>query len=468
MDLKKIADLKPAAYNPRKISQAQLDALGRAMKEFGDLGCVVFNRRTGNLVGGHQRIKHIDPKTVIHRSQHTDGTGTVALGYIRTPNCDLKYREVDWTLTKEKAANLAANQHGGIFDMGGVKEILGELTALKFDLDLTGFLSQERAVMAGPKAGEDEIPTITSKPKTKLGDLIHIGPHRLLCGDATIMKNWDELFYSSGNRKASLVFTDPPYGVSYKARSGEFEIIKGDDKRDDGLLAMLASAFKAAVKYSEDTAAFYIWHASSTREDFAAAMRAAGISERQYLIWSKPSIGLGWSDYRWSHEPCFYACKAGGKALWYGGADQATVWRATLNQKLAVATVMGPGLVLRDGKGAELFLQAKPPKGKKMRAERLEPGQAAYLVDETNTKGTVWEVSRDTDYKHPTQKPVELARRAILNSSKPGEIVCDSFLGSGTTMIGAHLTGRICYGMELDPHNCDVIIARYSAITTKR
>lgn len=464
--LQTVADLKPSAYNPRKISKAQLDALGLSMREFGDLSGIIFNRRTGNVVGGHQRLKQLDPRWQIDTATVRDKTGTVAEGVIRTPWGNADYREVDWDITKEKAANLAANQHGGVFDMIAVSDILIQLGSVNFNLDLTGFLEKDRPKASEPRAGEDEIPELAGKPKTKLGDLIQLGRHRLICGDATAPLVWKRLFEASP--KASLVFTDPPYGVSYKARSGEFEIIKGDDKRDDGLLAMLAAAFKAAVQYSEKDAAFYIGHASSTREDFAAAIKAAGLSERQYLIWSKPSIGLGWSDYRWSHEPCFYASKAGVKPLWHGGADQATVWRATLTKAHVTATVLGPGLILRDGKGAELFLQAKPPKGKKLRAQRLEPGQIYYVVDESHTQGTVWEVSRDHDYKHPTQKPVELARRAIANSSRQGEIVVDSFLGSGTTLIAAELTNRTCYGTELDAHNCDVIVARWESITGKK
>ena len=112
----KVQDIVPAKYNPRKINKVQLEALGRSMREFGDLGGLVVNTKTGNVVGGHQRLKHLEPSWKITKTATEDKTGTVARGYINTPFGCLDYREVSWPEVKEKAANIAANAHGGDFD----------------------------------------------------------------------------------------------------------------------------------------------------------------------------------------------------------------------------------------------------------------------------------------------------------------------------------------------------------------
>ena len=113
----KVKDLKPAPYNPRKITDKQLSMLEKSMKEFGDLSGVVYNIKTGRIVGGHQRIKKLDPEWDIVKQEHKDKNGTVAVGHIETPSGRWAYREVSWTEHKEMAANIAANKHGGEFDI---------------------------------------------------------------------------------------------------------------------------------------------------------------------------------------------------------------------------------------------------------------------------------------------------------------------------------------------------------------
>lgn len=135
----KIRDLQPAGYNPRKISAKQLSALKKSMAEFGDLSGIVVNIRTGNMIGGHQRIKNLDPEWAIVKKAAKDDTGTVATGHIETPWGRWTYREVDWDQVKEKAANLAANKHGGEWDLPKLEIVLDELKELDFDLELTGF-----------------------------------------------------------------------------------------------------------------------------------------------------------------------------------------------------------------------------------------------------------------------------------------------------------------------------------------
>lgn len=161
-----VKDLKPAEYNPRTITKEQLQALGRALREFGDLGGIVVNTRTGNVVGGHQRIKHLNTDWKIQAQPAKDATGTTARGHIETPWGQLDYREVDWPLAKEKAANLAANKHGGAFDIDGVKALLADIRSADIDLDLTGFLGDEQLRLLGGLAGNTGANDVPPTPKT--------------------------------------------------------------------------------------------------------------------------------------------------------------------------------------------------------------------------------------------------------------------------------------------------------------
>lgn len=141
-----IKDLRPAVYNPRKITDQKLLMLEKSLKEFGDLSGFVFNKRTGNLVGGHQRQKVMPPdcEIIIEQKfdQPTEG-GTIALGKVLFHGEKFSYREVDWNETKEKAANIAANKHGGEFDLGALEQIILDLDHANYDLDLTGFQRDE-------------------------------------------------------------------------------------------------------------------------------------------------------------------------------------------------------------------------------------------------------------------------------------------------------------------------------------
>ena len=161
----KVGDLRQATYNPRKITKEQLARLGRALKEFGDLGGIVYNRRTGNLVGGHQRVKHLDPAWPIKVDHDVeDAVGTVGIGHIKTPFGVFAFREVDWSLEKEMAANIACNKQGGSFDDDKLREVMQDLSEAQFDLELTGF-------------GQDELPGLLDDIGKMERD--HGGPDRI-------------------------------------------------------------------------------------------------------------------------------------------------------------------------------------------------------------------------------------------------------------------------------------------------
>lgn len=204
--------------------------------------------------------------------------------------------------------------------------------------------------------------------------------------------------------KADLWLTDPPYNVDYQGRTKDRLKIKNDKQDENKFFEFLKSAFGAAKGFLKDGAAFYIWYASVEHINFESALNAVGIKVREQLIWCKNSLSLGRQDYHWRHEPCLYGWKEG-THNWYGDRKQTTVLEFDRPQK--------------------------------------------------NTE-------------HPTMKPVPLIAYQIQNSSKRNDIVLDTFGGSGTTLISCEQLDREARLMELDPHYCDVIIARWEKFTGQK
>ena len=252
---------------------------------------------------------------------------------------------------------------------------------------------------------------------------------------------------------------------------GKFDAIKGDELRRGQLTKMLNGAFAAAIEHARHDAAWYVWHASATREDFAHAMRDVGLVELSYIVWAKPAGVMGWSDYRSSHEPCFYAARQGCKPSYYGDRTETTVWRMTGRTKAGEPyTAVGSGMIIALPTGEEIYVAAQAPKGKKVRHVQLQP-EETMLLGTASDIDDLWEVSRDNhgdEGIHPTQKPVELARRAIKNSSREGEIVLDFFAGSGSTLMGCEQLQRACYAIDLEPGYVDAIIRRWEKATGKQ
>ena len=250
-----------------------------------------------------------------------------------------------------------------------------------------------------------------------------------MCGSATEAEDVEKLM---NGVRADMIFTDPPYGVSYDGAGGtakdkRWEIIKNDNLRGEDLNLFLADAFANAYIHSKDTAPIYSWFSPKTHIEFRLALEAAGWEYKEEMIWNK-GMSLSGADYQYAHEPVFYFQKKGHKAAWYGGRNK--------------KTILG------------------------MQRWDLESKTSEQLIDIINaimTISTVWELSRENvmAYQHPTQKPVTLSARAIQNSSEDGGVVLDLFAGSGSTLMGAEQTRRVACVMELDPKYVDVIRKRY-------
>lgn len=204
--------------------------------------------------------------------------------------------------------------------------------------------------------------------------------------------------------KVDLYLTDPPYNVSYEGKTKDALTIQNDQMDDDIFREFLLKAFKAVDLVLKEGSSFYIWHADSEGYNFRYAVKHCGWLMKQCLIWNKNSMVMGRQDYQWKHEPCLYGWKSGASHHWYSDRKQTTV------------------------------------------LEFNKPNRSA---------------------EHPTMKPVGLFGYLITNSSKPNDIVLDSFAGSGTTIIACEQLGRKARCIELDPKYCDIIISRWEKLTGK-
>lgn len=402
----KLEDLKPAPYNPRNITPKAAGGLVTSLAEFGDISGIVWNSRTGNLVSGHQRVSQL----LSVGAQLLDGalTATVRGELRRFP-----VRVVDWSLGREKAANVAANNPaiGGEFTDGLgelLREIEGEMGATGFGaLNLDTLLGDlgDLVVTATDAVGGDEpavppeledleTPEPPAVPETQPGDLWELGDHRLLCGDSTKV---DDVTRLLDGTLASLMFTDPPYGVAYG--SAKKNAIVGDLSGASIPLSM-AIAINDAL---DGDARIYLCGGSNNFDMYSKLFDHYLRSQCRIIVWDKGHFVLRPLNYHSQFEIIYWGWKGSGGSAnhWYGDRKQ------------------------RD----------------------------------------IWPVKLDPDRKHPTQKPVELPAKAISNSCPPNGVVYDPFLGSGTTLIAAEQLGRKCYGLEIDPRFCDVIVARWEELT---
>jgi DNA modification methylase len=395
MEIKKISVelINPATYNPRKDlrpGDPEYEKLRRSIEEFGFVEPLVWNQRTGNLVGGHQRYKIL-----------------LEQGFTEV-ECSV----VDLDEAKEKALNVALNKISGDWDYQKLAELLEGIKLTGLGVELTGFDTAEIDKLMSdflydmePEEDhfnlEEELEKIED-PITQKGDIWLLGRHRLLCGDATFAEDVDRLM---DGHLASMIFTDPPYNVDYVGKTKDALKIKNDKMGNQQFYSFLLDAFTNMHAVTEPGGGIYICHADSEGINFRTAMVDAGWNLKQCIVWVKNTIVMGRQDYHWQHEPILYGWKPGRAHQWMGDRKQSTVWQFD-----------------------------KP--------------------------------SRNAD--HPTMKPVGIPARAIKNSSKPGGIVADFFLGSGSTLIAAEQTGRICYGMELDPVYCDVIVKRWEQYTGQK
>ncbi len=433
-----VGSINPAPYNPRvdlRPGDPEYEKLARSIDEFGLVEPLVWNSRTGHLVGGHQRFKVLLQRGIT--------TAQVSV--------------VDLPIEKEKALNLALNKIAGGWDHEKLAELLNELVELPgFDLSLTGFDPPEvdellaSALLRSNPANEEHFDLDAAlaeserlgPPVTQPGELILLGreprlQHRLLCADCTDASVVRELM---NGERAALFATDPPYLVGYdgtnhpgsrkgpgireqgsgrgtEPRTRTSPSRRGGSNKDwsatygvtwdefDGNSDLYEKFIRAAVDEAiDERSAWYIWHASRRQALLEAAMRGAGALVHCQIIWAKNRPVLTRTWYSWQHEPCLMGWLEGNKPRRIPGAPVLpTVWRFDTIPN-------GP--------------------------ERPD---------------------------HPTPKPVELFEIPMLQHTRAGEVCYEPFAGSGTQFIAAERLGRRCFGVEISQRYCDVIVRRFIA-----
>ncbi len=414
VETRRVADLLPAPYNPRSISDEALAGLGESIGRFGLVQPVIVNSRTGRIVGGHQRLK-------VLRARGVEETDVVV---------------VDLPEAEEKALNLALNSQAISGEwteaaLALVEEVAKDLPELSAALRMGDLDEALRDLFPGEPVvvEEDEVPAPPDDPVTKPGDLIVLGDHRLLCGDSGSPEDLDRLL---GGAPVHLLNTDPPYNVKVEPRSNNaiaaglssFSAQPKSAKHHQALdLARHPGKSKATHKKMrakdrplandflpdeefEKRLRFYIWGGYANVANYPPALKGAGLYFSQTIIWDKQHPVLTRKDFMGAHEWSFYGWREGAAHQFFGPANVPDLWAV----------------------------------------KKVTPQQMVHL----------------------TEKPVELAARAIQYSSRPGENVLDLFGGSGSTLIAAERTGRRAFLMEIDPAYCDVIVTRWENATSRK
>ena len=403
----KLSDIKANPDNPRVIKDEAFNKLVQSIKDFPKMMAlrpmVVDDNLT--VLGGNMRLRAL---------QH--------LGYKDIPDEWVK-RASDLTEEEQKQFIIKDNVSVGDWDWDTLANEWDVQDLKDWGLEMPADWGVERV-----EAKEDDY-EIPDEIETDIvvGDIFEIGEHRLMCGDST---NGDDVAKLMNGEKADMVMTDPPYNVGVVGGTGL--TIMNDEMDSDSFYTFLLLSYKAFADVTKDGGAWYVWHSDTEGANFRKAMADAGIMVKQCLIWEKNSMVMGRQDYQWKHEPCLYGWKAGAAHYFTNDRTKTTV----IEDKLDI---------------------------KKLKKDELLKLLTEVMSDKTKT--TV--IHHDKPLKngeHPTMKPILLLAPLIENSSKPKWIVGDPFLGSGSTMVAAHQLNRKCYGMELDPKYCQVIVDRMKAL----
>lgn len=331
MEIQKVSidKLKPAKYNPRKNlkpGDPEYEKLKRSIEEYGCVELIVCNKRTGNVVSGHQRLKVL-----------------LELGCTEI-DCIV----IDLDEQNEKALNISMNKIGGAWDEDKLASLIADLDAGAFDISLTGFDAAEvdelfskvhdKEIKEDDFDAEKAVKEIT-EPVTRRGDIWLLGQHRLMCGDSTQLS--DMLTLMDG-KKANVCVTDPPYNVDYAGGTKDELKIVNDKMSAEKFHQFLLQAFKNVFEVMDDGCAVYVFHGDTEGLNFRKAFKDAGFHLSNVCVWVKNRMVLGRCDYHWQHEPILYGWKPTGSHRWYADRKQTTVWNFDRPQRNAEHPTMKP------------------------------------------------------------------------------------------------------------------------------
>lgn len=403
-----ISEIKVNPKNPRVIRDHKFKQLVKSIEQFPrmmELRPIIVDEN-GIIQGGNMRFRALQE-----------------IGYKEIPDVWVKQAS-DLTPEQWKEFVVKDNLSFGEWDMdllAGDYEI-EELTSWGFDLPEFFEMPDSE-----DKEAQEDNYEIPDEVKTDIvyGDLFEIGHHRLLCGDSTKAEDADKLF---GPKLADLVVTDPPYNVDYVGKTADALKIKNDKMSDGAFFQFLLDYQTNIAAKTKPGGAWYVWHADSEGHNFRKAFRESGLDLKQCLVWVKNAMVMGRQDYQWRHEPCLYGWKPGAAHYFIDDRTQTTV----IDDKINI---------------------------NKLSKDEMKALLKDIFSEKTNTS-VIYHDKPTANDVHPTMKPVTLMGYLIKNSSKPMQLVADPFLGSGSTMVAAHQLSRRCFGIELDPVYCSVIIDR--------
>lgn len=407
IEMIKVEELTPYAGNPRKNAKA-VKAVAESIRQFGFKVPITIDRN-GVIVTGHTRV-----------------LAATKLGMKEVPVIRLN----DLSDEQVKAFRLVDNKVAEIAEWD-IEALMKELNELELDLSVFGFEKQKGINDIEDDEFQYELP---KSPRAKMSDIYQLGNHRLICGDSTDQATIERLLDTNWGMVDCLI-TDPPYNIDYDGgvNSKEKRKILNDHLSDNEFGEFLKKAFSAAAMGMKKGAAFYIWHADKEVVNFRRACEYANLEVKQTIIWNKNTFTLSRQDYHWKHEPCLYGWKLGAAHYFIDDRTFSTIFEEPINiDKLRL------------------------PEAKELLKQIMGSEVPTSVID-------VDKPLRSDE--HPTMKPLKLIGKQMLNSTKKGDIVLDTFGGSGSTLIVAEQLERRCYMCELDPKYVDVIIDRWEKHT---
>ena len=391
-----MSDIKFDAHNYRTHDEKNLKLIKKSLKDLGAGRSIVIDSE-GEIIAGNATYKQAQELGLPIKVIESDGKSLIVV-----KRTDLKTQD-------KKRKRLA------LMDNSTSDKVQWDFDHIAADFDLSelpdwGIEGLPDMAPVEP-VEEDDVPEVSeTTPRAKKGDIWLLGEHRLMCGDSTVITDVEKLM---NGEKADLLFTDPPYGVSYENKTKEvlksknYTKIANDDLKLEDFKLFLEDVFKNAYVSLKETASYYVFSCQGGDQEMMMMMmmRECGMPCRHQLIWVKdaPVFSMGRLDYDYKHEPILYG------------------WIKKHN------------------------FQRKGEQDK-----------------------SVWEYARTANKLHPTMKPIELICNALNNSTVKGELILDLFGGSGSTLIACEQLNRKCYMMELDPKYCDVIITRWETLTGKQ
>ncbi len=405
---KRVNDLVPQEVNPRKINDIQMSDLKRSLRKFNlvEIPAVDFD---GKILAGHMRIRAMK---LLNRGEE--------LIDVRIPNRKL-------TDTEVKTYQIGSNSLGGSWDFDLLKSFDIELLKdVGFDTaELANFWDKDLETKDDNFDVDKELSKI-KVPKTKLGDIITIGNHKIACGSCTDPKLIKRLFEKE---KASMIFSDPVYNINYNYKSGlggksNYGGEVNDKRSYEDYRKLLKESMENALSVVERDLHVFYWSDQTHIGTIQQLYRELGIENKRVCLWVKnaqnPTPGVAFSK---CYEPCTYG-------------------------------VIG-----------KPFLSEKETKLNEILNKEITTGN--NLLEETMDELDIWLVKRlsGKEYKHATSKPPKLYDKAIRRCTRPGDIILDSFLGSASSMVSAQCLNRKLYGFELEPIFCDLAILRMEKLT---